>query len=344
MLTQTVAGRTYDYDYNVGARNMGMAIGVAFGTGDAMYILSRQHEQLADVPWNKTAVQAKVGKYTIPDTPGGEELLFEFGQYGDSDGELIWPTGIAADSHENIYVSDEWLNRVSIYDSDGVLQSAWGKAGSGDGEFQGAAGIAFDPDENLYVVDSLNHRVQKFTKDGEYLGQFGGYGSDEGRFNSPWGIEVDKDGSVYVADHKNHRIQKFDSDGKHVMTFGSFGTDKGQLNRPSDVSVDPEGDVYVCDWANSRVQIFDKTGRFVTSLIGDAQDMAKWHKQQVDSNADVLKARRRVESVEPEWRFALPVGVDYDPSRNRIVVSDSQRWRIQMYRKVSDYVEPQRNL
>ena len=35
MLTQTVAGRaTYDYDYNVGSRNMGMAIGVAFGAGD----------------------------------------------------------------------------------------------------------------------------------------------------------------------------------------------------------------------------------------------------------------------------------------------------------------------
>ena len=76
MLTQTVAGRTYDYDYNVGSRNMGLAISVAFGVGDAIYVLSRQHEQLADVPWNKTAVHAKVGKYEVPDTPGSEELLF----------------------------------------------------------------------------------------------------------------------------------------------------------------------------------------------------------------------------------------------------------------------------
>ena len=116
------------------------------------------------------------------------------------------------------------------------------------------------------------------------------------------------------------------------------------MNRPSDAAVDPEGDVYICVWANHRVQIFDRGGRYVTSLIGDAQEMAKWHKQQVDSNADVVKARRRVRSLEPEWRFALPAGVDYDASKRRIVVSDSQRWRIQMYRKLTDYIEPQFNL
>ncbi len=344
MLTQSVAGRTYDYDYNVGSRNMGIAVSVAFGSGDTIYVLSRQHEQLADVPWNKTAIHAKVGKYEVPDTPGSEELLFEFGQYGDGDGELVWPTGITTDSDENVYVSDEWLNRVSVFNADGELLTSWGRAGSGDGEFNGAAGVAFGPDGTLYVVDSLNHRVQKHTKDGTYIGQFGSPGAAEGRFNSPWGITTDADGFVYVADHKNHRVQKLDSDGNYVMSFGSFGAGNGQLNRPSDVAVDPEGDVYVCDWANSRVQIFDATGRFITTLIGDAVEMAKWHKQQVDSNADVLKARRRVKTLEPEWRFALPAGVDYDPAKKRIVVSDSQRWRLQMYRKDPDYIEPQYNL
>ena len=85
MLAQSVAGITYDYDYNVGSRNMGIAISVAFGAGDVIYVLSRQHEQLADVPWHKTAVNAKVGKYEVPDTPDSEELLFEFGKYGDGD-------------------------------------------------------------------------------------------------------------------------------------------------------------------------------------------------------------------------------------------------------------------
>lgn len=343
MLTQTVAGRTYDYDYNVGSRNMGFAIGTAFGSGDTVYVLSRQHEQLADVPWNKTAVLTKVGKYEIPDSAGGEELTLEFGRYGDGDGEFIWPAGIAVDSDENVYVSDEWLNRVSVFDSGGEFLCAWGDGGGSDG-FRGASGIAFGLDGCLYVVDSLNHRVQKRTKDGGCLGEFGGYGQEVGEFDSPWGIDVDCDGFVYVADHKNHRVQKFDSDGRPVMSFGSFGVGDGQLSRPSDVAVDPEGDVYVCDWANHRVQIFDRGGRYVTSLIGDAQEMAKWHKQQVDSNADVIKARRRVRSLEPEWRFALPVGVDYDASKRRIVVADSQRWRIQMYRKLTDYIEPQFNL
>ena len=34
-------------------------------------------------------------------------------------GEMIWPAGIALDSQENVYVTDEWLNRVSVFDKDG---------------------------------------------------------------------------------------------------------------------------------------------------------------------------------------------------------------------------------
>jgi DNA-binding beta-propeller fold protein YncE len=323
---------------------MGMAISVAFGSGDIIYVLSRQHEQLADVPWNKTAVHAKVGKYEVPDAPGSEELIFEFGKYGDGDGELVWPTGITTDSDENVYVSDEWLNRTSVYNPDGELLSTWGRAGTGNGEFNGAAGIAFGPDETLYVVDSLNHRVQKLSKDGTYIGQFGSPGTAEGQFNSPWGITTDVDGFVYVADHKNHRVQKFAPDGAYIASFGTYGTGRGELNRPSDVAVDPDGDVYVCDWANNRVQIFAPDGAFVTSLIGDAQRMAMWQQMMVDANADVIKARRRVYTLEPEWRFALPVGLEFDPHRSRIIVADTQRARVQIYNKLDDYIEPQYNL
>ena len=188
MLTQSVADRTYDYDYNVGSRNMGMAISVAFGSGDIVHVLTRQHEQLADEPWNKSTVHAKVGKYELSDTRGSEELLFVFGQYGDGDGELVLPTGIATDSDENVYVTDEWMNRISVFNPDGELVTAWGRAGAGNGEFNGAAGIALGPDESLYVVDSLNHRVQKFaTKTVPMLDSSGATGTGEGRFDSPWG-------------------------------------------------------------------------------------------------------------------------------------------------------------
>ena len=321
---------------------MPQPIASACAAGDKVYVLNRQFEEVLDVPWNKAALYAEVCSFIMPTTPGAEVYLGTFSKYGDGDGELIWPVGIAIDSDENIYIADEWMNRISIFTNSGHFLRNW--SSQGDGEFNRTSGIALDLNDDVYVVDSLNHRVRKFTKDGGYILQFGSFGDGPGELNAPWGVAVDDEGSVYVADHKNHRVQKFDANGEFVASFGSYGKGKGQLNRPSDVAVDPDGDVYVCDWGNDRVQVFASDGRFIASFIGDAQQLAKGHQQQVDANPDVIKARRRAYTLEPEWRFAMPTGVTFDVENSRLIVADSQRSRVQIYNKVKNYMEPQFNL
>ena len=344
MLTRTVAGRTYDYSHCVGGRSSKEPVGLAIGAGDVVYLLGRQYEQIPNAPWNRIGVHSKVNKFTIPITPGDEEFVCEFSSYGDGDGQLIWPAGIALDSQENVYVTDEWMNRVSIFDKDGNFLSLWGSQGAGDGQFNRPSGIAIDNEENLFIVDSLNHRVQKFIKDGKYLATWGRLGSGDGELNSPWGITTDDQGYVYVADFKNHRAQKFTPEGEYVASFGGYGTGPGQLNRPSDVAVDPDGDVYVCDWANNRVQAYGPDGKFITSFTGDAQQLSKWHQEQVDANVDVMKARRRVYTMEPEWRFTVPIAVAFDGGKGRLLVAETRRERVQIYNKLKDYLEPQLNL
>ena len=321
---------------------MPQPIASACAAGDKVYVLNRQFEEVLDVPWNKAALYAEVCSFIMPTTPGAEVYLGTFSKYGDGDGELIWPVGIAIDSDENIYIADEWMNRISIFTNSGHFLRNWST--QGDGEVNRTSGIALDLNDDVYVVDSLNHRVRKFTKDGGYILQFGSFGDGPGELNAPWGVAVDDEGSVYVADHKNHRVQKFDANGEFVASFGSYGKGKGQLNRPSDVAVDPDGDVYVCDWGNDRVQVFASDGRFIASFIGDAQQLAKGHQQQVDANPDVIKARRRAYTLEPEWRFAMPTGVTFDVENSRLIVADSQRSRVQIYNKVKNYMEPQFNL
>lgn len=344
MLTQVVSGRVYDWSHSVGKRDMGLPVTVAIGLGDYVYVLSRPTELIADVPWNRIGGDAKVGKFTIGVTPGDEKLIVEFGKYGNDNGEFIWPTGMALDSEENVYVTDEWLCRVVVFDKDGDFRDSWGTKGADDGQFNRPAGIAINSDDDVFIVDSLNHRVQKLTKDGRYLAQWGAYGHEPGEIDSAWGITVDLSGDVYVADHKNHRVQKFTSDGVYLRSFGTYGSGRGELNRPTDVAVDSGGDVYICDWANNRVQIFESGGKFLTSLIGDAQRLSKWQQETVDANADVKKARRRVYSLEPEWRFALPTGLAFDSEKSRLIVADTQRSRLQIYNKLKDYIEPQFNL
>ena len=146
-------------------------------------------------------------------------------EFNFDDGSLVWPTAIAFDRDWNVYVTDEWLNRVSIFSKDGDYISKWEeRPGSGDGELNRPSGMAFDADDNVYVVDSGNNRIQKFTKDGRFLAKWGTAGSGPGQFNMPWGIAIDREGDVYVADWRNDRIQKFSPDGQFLMQFGTSGT------------------------------------------------------------------------------------------------------------------------
>ena len=349
MLTKSVAGRVWAYSHPVGrgaVSGMGfnLPVAVAVGESDVAYVLSRGSEQISDVPWNRTGTGARVSKVFIGEGPGEEELISEFSAYGDAVGQLIWPAAIALDGRENVYVTDEWLNRVSIFDTDGNLLGCWGSPGTGAGQLNRPSGIVIAGDKVVYICDSLNHRVQMFTTEGRFEAAWGCLGGEDGEFNAPWGISVDSNGYVYVADYGNHRAQKFTAEGQFVASFGSYGKGRGQLNHPSGVTVDPDGDVYVCDRSNNRVQAFGPDGGFITSFIGDAQQLSKWAQMTVDANADVIKARRRVYTTEPEWRFAFPTGVAFDEKKDRLIVVDTQRSRLQIYNKVKGYTEPQFNL
>lgn len=163
-----------------------------------------------------------------------------------------------------------------------------------------------------------------------------------GEFDTPWGVTV-ADGAVYVADWKNNRVQKLDHNDRFQMQFGP-GEGTEALNHPSDVAVDDDGDVYVCDWANHKVRIYSPKGDPLASLIGEAQVLAKWAQESVDANPDMAKMRRRVKSLEPEWRFCYPAAVAFETEQSRLIVADSQRGRLQIYNKVRGYTEPQLNL
>ena len=343
MLTQTVAGRVYDYSHSVGGREMMKPQALAIGSGNLVYLSDRRYSSLVQMETGAPAID-HVKKIDLGDGAGEEELLLQFGPMGEGNGELLWPAGMACDSDDNLYIADEWLNRITVFDKDGNFLLNWGVAGHDEGQLYRPSGIEFDSNDDLYVVDSLNHRVQRFTKDGRFLAVWGSKGAGPGQFNTPWGITLDEDGYVYVADYGNNRVQKFAADGELVLEIGRYGTGPGELSHPSDVAVDPDGDIYVCDWANSRVQAFDKDGKFFNTFVGDAIELAKWQQQYVDTNEAENRARRRVKSLEPEWRFALPMCVQFHAEKGWLIVVDSQRGRFQVYSKLKDYVEPQFNL
>jgi len=233
-----------------------------------------------------------------------EEYFKTFAFHGEGDGQVIWPVGIDLDSQGNVYISDEYLNRISVFDSSGEFLSKWGVGGNALGELNGPAGIKFDMDDNVYIVDHQNHRIQKFTKDGKFLLEFGSYGSKEGQFDLPWGITIDPKSEIYVADWNNDRIQRFSSDGNFIASYGSSGDGDGQLQRPAGVAVDSHGYIYVADWGNQRLQVFDPDGEFVMKSRGEAT-ISGWAKDFLDINLEESAARDK-SNLEPDLDFDNP--------------------------------------
>ncbi|MBM3224199.1 MAG: 6-bladed beta-propeller [Candidatus Tectomicrobia bacterium] len=303
---------------------------VARGEGDMLYVLCRASEyrpegtRITVCTVDEEYITAFARGVTAQ---GPHEFSFD-------DGSLVWPTAIAFDSDWNVYVTDEWLNRISIFTKDGDYIGKWEeRPGSGDGELNRPAGIAIDADNNVYIADSGNDRIQKFTKDGKFLAKWGTSGSGPGQFNNPWGIALDKERNVYVADWRNDRIQKFTGDGQFLMQCGRSGSGEGELNRPSGVAVDSDGNIYVADWLNDRLQVFDADGNFATIRTGDAT-ISKWAKEKLDANAEMWDERERAYGIEREKDFWGPTGVAVDAD-DRIFVCESARNRIQVYRALS---------
>ena len=313
----------YRYDRTLGRGEFSgsgfrSAMDMALGPEGRIYVVNRGWEHRPD--------STRVTMMTFD-----EDYLGQFGECGTADGLFTWPTSIALDSGGNVYVSDELLNRISIFDKDGAFLAKWGVEGAGDGELDRPAGIRLDKDDNLYVVDSRNHRVQKFTKDGKFLAKWGENGAGDGQFNLPWGLTIDSNGDVYVADWRNDRVQKFTADGQFLAKFGTSGSRAGEFNRPAAVAVDGDGDIYVADWFNDRVQALTPEGRHITTFTGDGE-LSKWGQDKLASSPDMLHQLSLMRDLTPFKSIWRPRSVEID-SEGRILILDGNRARIQVYCK-----------
>ena len=133
------------------------------------------------------------------------------------------PSGLALDAQGNLWIADEYNNRLRRLGADGWVTTV---AGSGtfaslDGVGPAAAfthphGPALDRGGNLFVVDMDESKVRRITANGSVTTVAGrgnvhstndGIGKFAG-FAAPRGVAVDSHGQVFVTDYANHTIRK----------------------------------------------------------------------------------------------------------------------------------------
>ena len=339
-MTTTAAIR---YSHTVGSlsnqgRGFQNPVDVALDSQGAMYVLNRAGPELPiRLPYKR------VSMCTVD-----EEFLGEFGTGGTGPGEFWWPSSLALDSQNRIYVADEALNRITVFSTYGELLGVWGEPGAGPGQIDHPSYIARDADDNLLISDSGNHRIQKFTVGGQFIETWGELGNAEGQFNTPWGIALDCDGYVYVSDWGNHRIQKFTPGGDFMDQLPQPGTTQPEgdrISHPAGLCVGGHGNIYVADWGNERVRVLSPDGALLATLRGESQTPT-WANEyflanpeegalRLESNLSPLvnppERHDREESANVEKLFWGPTAVKIDANGNVLVV-DSCRHRIQVYR------------
>lgn len=217
---------------------------------------------------------------------------------------MMFPAGIAVDSHGNVWVADKQANRVTEYApplTNGMAATVVLGQASFDGTYcngQPSANqppatsstlcspdaLAFDASGNLWVADMQNSRVLEFKPPfstgmaaGAIIGQPSSPNTGVG---FPSSLAFDSSGDLWVADTLDYRVVEFAAPLASGMAASvvvgqpsflsaapesmNFQATPSNLNAPSGVAFDAEGDLIVTTSANSRALIF--TPPFTTGM------------------------------------------------------------------------------
>jgi sugar lactone lactonase YvrE len=188
-----------------------------------------------------------------------------------ANGDLDGPVGVAVDTNNNVYVTEDQNSRLQKFNSSGTYVAKAGYLANTNSSATGAFNTPLDvqmfpPNGNFYVVDSGNHRVQKFNSSMVFVLSVGSLGSGNSQFNTPQRLAIDASENFYVSDRNNHVVKVFNSSGTYLRRVGtgSSGSATGQFNSPLGVALDSALNLYVTD-NNTRIQKFDSSGTFVAS-------------------------------------------------------------------------------
>ncbi len=269
--------------------------------------------------------------------------------------QLIGPYGIAIDTKGKVYVADQRVGAIFIFDTathdTELIRNGY------DAHFGWINGVAVDDDGRLFVSDGKLHHVLIFNAKHQVDSQI-----TEG-LNDPVGLAIDTTNRfLYVVDTQQDQVLVYDADSlKLLRRMGTGGknhflTSPGDFAAPQDVAVDQDGNVYVTDTLNNRVEIFDADGNFISQFgkHGDGPGyFARPKGIAVDCDghiwvADEMEDRLQVFNRDGQLltyvglghgnlpgQFKALVGVAID-KQNRVFTAEQYPGRLQEFRYVTD--------
>lgn len=269
--------------------------------------------------------------------------------------QMIGPYGIAIDSKGLVYVADQRVGAIFIFNTE--TRDCQMIRNGIEAHFGWINGLAIDDDDRLFVSDGKMHRVLIFNAKHALDNQI-----TEGIVD-PVGLAIDTTNRfLYVVDTQQDQVLVYDADTlKPLRRIGTGGknhflTTPGDFGAPQGVAVDADGNLYVTDTLNNRVEIFDADGNFVSEFgkHGDGPgyfarpkgiavdgDGHIWVADQMNDRLQVFNKDGQLLTYigighgELPGQFRSLTGVAIDKN-NRIFTTEQEPGRLQVFRYVTD--------
>ena len=268
--------------------------------------------------------------------------------------QLAEPYGIAVDSKNNLYVADQKVGAIFIFNTE--TRDVELIKNKTHAHFVRIIGLAMDDNDRLFVSDPGLRHVLAFDAAHKAEDVI-----TEGLV-SPGSLAIDRENRLlYVSDIELDQVLVYDADTLTLKRkIGTTGhnhelTSPGDFAKPTGLAVDQEGNLYVADTLNNRIEIFDADGKFI-SAFGKSGDgpgyFARPKGVAIDGDghiwvADGMQDRVQVFNQEAQLLISfgghgmLPgqfqglVGIAVDKN-NRVFTSEIYPGRVQQFRYVTD--------
>lgn len=249
-----------------------------------------------------------------------------------AEARLYYPRAVAADARGNVYVADNFNQRVRKIDPMGTITTIAGTGERGhlgdggpavDAQLSSPNGLLVDVAGNVYISDSGNSSVRKIDPSGMIEtvagpGEQGILGNGgpavKTRLGYPRGLAMDASGSLFIVESGSNIVRRISPSGT-IMPFAGSGEsfEKGdggpasmaQFGYPQDIAADAAGNVYVLD--GGEVRRIDPNG-MIAAVAADLQGSTEL---ELDAAGNFYLAERfghRVRKIDVEGTITTIAG------------------------------------